>query len=529
MNGNPLPALIVTCLLAFTACFSILLGEGNVLANLFLYFIIGGSLLAFMSPRAGFLLCIISSGYVDLVKRLMIVSDRVQMLDLYYILGFPPLVFMVSVVSLMLRGFTGTVKVERWHVVMWFLACFISLANGVLSLVGAEGGYGRALQDMANGAYSMMLFAMPLLYARPDDAMKLFRIMLWIYMPVAMYAIAQGLWGFRDFEILYLQSGYTIEVKQLLTDRVRAFSTLNSPTSLGAVSAAMVVLPFMLWRSRRADGHRQLNILEVLMFTPLFAGAMLASTSRSAFIIIIVCVIGSLCFRSRLGTRLFYGFAVLSFAGLIASATYLQDRLADTTESLIAMAGSQVNEEALNVNTFSDRLQGFAMVLSNPEAYTWFGYGPERGTEPTDPLYNHDLLSNILVRYGAVALAGAVMLGVTCLTFGHRQLLAIQDRRQRRIGAMMLALVCGMVAISITSGNVLNIFPVNILFWMAAAAAVIAVRHQPERAKEQPQPSVRGQPSQPMYPMSYHGTPAAGYRPLQPPHRVLSRPHFPNA
>jgi hypothetical protein len=67
MNGNPLPALIVTCLLAFTACFSILLGEGNVLANLFLYFIIGGSLLAFMSPRAGFLLCIISSGYVDLV------------------------------------------------------------------------------------------------------------------------------------------------------------------------------------------------------------------------------------------------------------------------------------------------------------------------------------------------------------------------------------------------------------------------------------------------------------------------------
>ena len=93
----------------------------------------------------------------------------------------------------------------------------------------------------------------------------------------------------------------------------------------------------------------------------------------------------------------------------------------------------------------------------------------------------------------------------------------------------MLALVCGMVAISITSGNVLNIFPVNILFWMAAAAAVIAVRHQPVRANEQPQPSVRGQPSQPMYPMSYHGTPTAGYRPLQPPHRVLSRPHFPNA
>lgn len=519
MNGNPLPTLIVTCLLACMACFSILLGEGNVLANLFLYLMIGGSMLAFMSPRAGFLLCLISSGYVDLVKRLMIVSDRVQMIDLYYILGFPPVVFMVSILALMVRGFSGTVKVQRWHVVMWGMACFISVANGVLSLVGAEGGFGRAVQDMANGAYSMMLFAMPLLYTRPDDALKLFRILLWIYLPVAMYAIAQGLWGFRDFEILYLQSGYTIEIKQLLTDRVRAFSTLNSPTSLGALSAAMMVLPWMLWWSVRADGRRHLTIMEVLLFIPIFTGALLASTSRSAFIIIIVCVVGSTCFRSRLGTRLFYGLAVLSFAGLIASATYLQDRLEDTTETLIAMAGSRVNEDALNVNTFSDRLQGFAMVLSNPEAYTWLGYGPERGTDPGDPLYNHDLLSNILVRYGAVALAIAVLFGITFLTFGHRQLLAIQDLRQRRIGAMMLALVCGMLAISITSGNVLNIFPVNILFWIAAAAAVIAVRHQPVGAKELPKASVTPQMHQP----------AAGYRPLQPPQRVLSRPHFPKA
>lgn len=90
----------------------------------------------------------------------------------------------------------------------------------------------------------------------------------------------------------------------------------------------------------------------------------------------------------------------------------------------------------------------------------------------------------------------------------------------------MLALVCGMVAISITSGNVLNIFPVNILFWMAAAAAVIAVRHQPTRTESEPRPRAQAQP---MYPMSYHGTPADGYRPLQPARRALSRPHFPNA
>ena len=93
------------------------------------------------------------------------------------------------------------------------------------------------------------------------------------------------------------------------------------------------------------------------MFTPLFAGALLASTSRSAFIIIVVCVVGSLCFRSRLGTRLFYGFAVLSFAGLIGSATYLQDRLADTTESLIAMAGSRVNELRIGGRTQSISVQ----------------------------------------------------------------------------------------------------------------------------------------------------------------------------
>ena len=64
--------------------------------------------------------------------------------------------------------------------------------------------------------------------------------------PVAIYGIVQQVEGFQLFEIAYLRTGLSIEIKQLLTNRVRAFSTLNSPTALGAISALMMVVAMVM-------------------------------------------------------------------------------------------------------------------------------------------------------------------------------------------------------------------------------------------------------------------------------------------
>lgn len=474
-DRNPL-IYIIGALLACLVCISVFVGDGNLLANLFFYLIIGGGILACMSPKAGFILCLLSCFFVDLAKRLLVVSDRVQTQDLYYVLGFPPLVFSIVLISLLARGMVGKSSITRWNLMMFVLACIVALINAAFTLLQGNVGISQLLQNTANGGlYAMLLFVVPLLYPKTDDVLRLFKILLWIFVPVAIYGVIQQVWGFREFEILYLQTGRSIEEKQLLTDRVRAFSTLNSPTSLGAISAALMMVPLFLATTRRVGG-RLLSIPLALLFTGSFAAALMASTSRSGIIIIAVCLAGLWCFRSRLGTVSFYVVMLIAFATLLVGATYFQDRLNDMSERLIALAGSQFSEDTLSINTFSDRLRGFSQVLTNPDAYSLFGYGSDRGNDPGDPLYNHDILSNILVHYGVIALGVVVVPGTFLLLFIHRSLLRIRDSSQRRIGAMMLALAIGLVAISVASGGILNIFPVNIIFWLAVTAAMQAAR-----------------------------------------------------
>ena len=96
-----------------------------------------------------------------------------------------------------------------------------------------------------------MLFVMPVLFPRYEDALRVLRFTLWVFLPVALYGIAQQIDGFQPFEIAYLRTGLSIEIKQLLTNHVRAFSTLNSPTALGAVSAVLVVVCWFLSRLPR--------------------------------------------------------------------------------------------------------------------------------------------------------------------------------------------------------------------------------------------------------------------------------------
>lgn len=218
-----------------------------------------------------------------------------------------------------------------------------------------------------------------------------------------------------------------------------------------------------------------LSLPMAALFALTYLGALVASTSRSAFVMVLVMVLGAVCFQSRARTLLFYSLGGGAFAVLLVGARFFQDRLEWMTSVMMQKFEGRLSAETININTFSDRLQGFAAVLTNPDAYSWFGHGPHRGKDPTDPLYNHDLLSSTLVQWGAVPLAVLLVATVGFLAWTHSQILGIQDTGRRRIGAASLALVISLFAISITSGNVLSIFPVNTFFWLGVTATILVV------------------------------------------------------
>jgi hypothetical protein len=461
---------------ALFAIASILLGDINAIAHLFFYLMLGGGLLALMAPRQGFVVLLISCAYVDLLKRLMVVSGRMSMSDLYYVLGFSPVLLGIVIVSLVARGAAGRIAMNRGHVRLLVTSGALILFTSALAYLGGDKGLGKLMQSVANGGfYAALIFVVPVLFQTTGEVLRLLRTVMWIYVPVAVYGMIQKVYGFQDFEVQYLMSGLSIEVKQLFTDRVRAFSTLNSPTSLGAISAVFSVLPLFLANTRNRAGERFLGMPIAIILTGLFLGATLASTSRTALVVVVLMSVGVVCFQSRRGTLAYYGVGGGAFVILLLSAGFLLNHIEGATSYLVTQFGGVVNQEAIDLNTFSDRLKGFSSVLLNPDAYTLFGYGGERGGDPLDPLYNHDLLSNVLVRYGAVPLMTMVVFVSGCLIRTHQLVLAIKDTGKRRLGAGMLAMVLSLIAISITSGNVLGIFPVNTLFWLGISCAIVVL------------------------------------------------------
>ena len=117
---------------------------------------------------------------------------------------------------------------------------------------------------------------------------------------------------------------------------------------------------------------------EVLLFTPVFAGALVASTSRSAVLIIAVCLAGWICFRSRLGTRLFYGGALADFVD--------RKRMVWVTEAgrTVLSLGLLLNDKSLHTN-LNKSLKSLDSLMSDIKAHpsryinvTVFGSGGKK-------------------------------------------------------------------------------------------------------------------------------------------------------
>ena len=461
---------------------SVLLGRGNSLAHLCYYLLIGGVVLGLLAPRPAFFAWILACGYSDLLKRLMIAFGEVHKKDLYNVLGVAPSCFGAIVLSITFGGLTGsyTIRMKQWVLllggIIWALATGVIYAREAGSL--ADG-----IQGIANGGlYSLMLFTVPILFPRNEDVMRVLRFCLWAYLPVALYGIAQRAFGFQKFEVDYLRTGLSIEMKQLFTGGVRAFSTLNSPTALGAISAIMIVVTWSLANIRLPAPYKVKTWLgrSVTLFMLLcYAGSLVASTARSDVVIIGVGIVSMWCFLDHQRTRGFYFLGISSFVILVFVSPFLLDHL----EQLMAWMGSGTDANSLAgqltmVGSYSDRLYGFAHVLRNPAVWSPFGRWDGNWDTLPEHLYHHDIVSMLLLRFGVVPLGCVLFLMAIFLVKLHRKLLMLDDMRAKRLVAMSLGISSALVLMSALSGSVLSVFPVNSFFWMFLSIAILGVRPQ---------------------------------------------------
>lgn len=467
-GGQILALLIGMCMILY-GVFSVMLTQGNSISEMCFLLMVGGFLLCLVSPRIGFVLWIVSSGYMDLIKRLTVMSGNVTQLDLYYILGVHPLMLCGLCLSVMGGALLGRHPLTRRDLHRLFAA---GAGMVVVALMAArERGLrpSTILSEVANnGLYSLLLFVLPFLLPDLAAVLRTLRLLVIVYAPVAVYGIIQQTVGFQDFEVEYLLTGLSIEVKQIIANEVRAFSTLNSPTALGFASGACLIA---LWT---VAGHRDMKAARVgfsrllaLVLTPVFVAALACSTVRSAFVLMPVGLMATWLFHGRLRLRLFYAGVAVFFVTLVLSSGWLLEKMPAAMNKMAEMAGGNTfAEQMLRVGTYTERLVGFSQVLANPRAYSLLGFGPDRGGQDDPEFYNHDPLSTLLVRYGVLALLAVLFTGALLLRHFHACVWRLKNPAEHRVASLLLAVPLGFLVASLIQGSVFGTFPLNLLTFL---------------------------------------------------------------
>lgn len=473
MNDNRLGNFIAVALgilAALYAIFSIILTQGNSISELCLMLMVLGLLLSLAAPRIAFTFWVISSGYIDLLKRLMVVSGRVTHNDLYNVLGIHPLMLGGLTISLLIGGLLGRQKLckgDFWRFVTGILLITLSAGMSVREKGFSASGVAA---DVANtGLYAMMIFVIPLMVQNLEQALKVLRLVVLTFIPVAIYGVVQQSMGFQDFEIEYLLTGLSIEIKQLFTHEVRAFSTLNSPTALGfGCGACMIFCIIIGWhRDLSAARFRFPKALSFVMLI-LFLAGLVSATMRSAFVMVPVGIFGSRIFSRSSTTRVFYIVIVTGFLALVLGSKWILQVLPQAMTYMYELSGgSTFADQMLRVGTYYERLMGFSNCLANPAAYTLFGMGADRGRDYADEFMNHDPLSTILVRYGAPALIICLVLAGLALRRLHDSVLRLPEGALRRTSALLLCVPIGFMIATVLQGSVFSTFPLNLLAFLS--------------------------------------------------------------
>jgi hypothetical protein len=474
MNSSILNVIVfplVGLLVALYVMVGVLTGEGNTVGQAALYGMIGCLLVGMLSPRGGVFLMIFLAAYSDLVKRLLILETQISMLDVTYVLGMAPMALAGSVLGVISKKILR-MDFEKRDFMTFGAATLLLLLGAAMGF--AAGGEGlRALRIVADyGAFSYLMFVVPILFPTRDQLVKLMKYSLIVFAPVAAYGIWQRVFGLADFEMAYLLTGLSTESRQLDDTSVRPFSTLNAASSLTMVAAACVMLCVICWKAGR------LSWVAAAILIPFFALSCFMTFTRVGWAVLVVSVALIPVMRSRIATAGMYVFGIVGFVVLVWQSDSIRPHLHDWQDEIYGRTTSDDEMQGLRIVTLSDRLIGFENMKLR-ENWQPFGIkhqgadivGLDRNRYSTT--FSHDAVSGFLFQFGYVPMGIGVLMGLLAVTALHRAVFRLPDDRQR-FAQLGLAGAFGALLSLATGGTVFQ-FPANIFFWMLFCLVLVSV------------------------------------------------------
>jgi hypothetical protein len=470
---------ILFLLLSLYVIVDVLDTPGSSLGRFYLYLAIFSFLAGCVAPRWAFACFILTTGFIDLFKRLIVVYGRPTELDLYFILGVPPLLIAGIILNLLMSFIIGRAQLQRQHIISFAIS---TVFFGVM-LYGAIGGglrAGRGLGDAVNqGAYAYLFFVIPILLADMEDVLKVFRRMVVIFTIVALYMLKHHFFGLSGFEHDYLLSGISIESRILWENNgaLRGFSTMSGAQSVAVFCSCMLIV---LWAPiRRLNGMLvPMPLLFRVVLSVLFLYASYATVSRGGWVCGMVAIFAYVILSRK--SWAFAGYTVMAgalLALIFGSSWILKNNMLGEAETLLrSMIGNTSDayaERSIVMGTMTARFEGFVNLTSNPDVWTPFGLkiaGDKLYLEMGPIAYCHDFITEFLIKYGYIAFVSVGGLAIWFFLRINKIYFSLPPQSDFRvISRIALAFAIGIFSGGLGNGAQLWVFPQNFYFYFFLA------------------------------------------------------------
>lgn len=423
-------------------------------------------LLSLVYPKVGLGILSFMCFYGDYYKKLAVYHGIVSMQTVIEVLALN-----MAVLGAILTGtFFQMIRSSRWPskpIILIFV--FSILAAGIQMLSSAP--LTTRVQGAVNGGLYLAIAAViGYFYPTRDSSLKLSRLQFLLGIPWLLSAAWQYFYGFSDVDEYYARTFLSpVFSTHFFMEKPRVFGFAGSVPAFGAIAFCCV---FGVWHFFRTHTHR----LFYLFGSLLYIAILVISAQRTAILMVPIILVVYQLFKTRGGTKLFYGVTVCSMLLLIASSNFLLSKISVVEDDLISMTGdSGLTAQVVRVGTYTDRIKGWTR-LTKLSSYTLLGTG--RSEEPLtfhDDDYSHDAINSILISYGVLGLLVAVM-GVTWILFVmHKSVLSTQDVRDRETMAFSIAVITVILTLGTMGGSNFHTVPINLLFatFLGHAASVI--------------------------------------------------------
>jgi hypothetical protein len=489
MNSNALIRILATfglLIASLWVAFDIFTSGSNAVARFYMYAMIVAGVYGLLNARRGFYVLLFLTGYLDFFKRLMIFDVGVSRMDLYFVLGIAPATLSGMAGNILYQHFTGKLRSRPGINRLIIAVCLSTTVAMLLALTSGADSY-RSLGDTVNATiYLLLLFVIPVIFRTPEELRRMLKILVILYIPAVAYMLMHhfrgGIW---DWEMAYVKSGLTIEIRQLAERVFRPFGTMSSASNASMVFAGILALCFSgMWRKPDRDGRKDPFPIRFFLI-PLIAVAMYATYSRTGWVFAAIAVIAAPMLKYRVFTIMGYALAIGSFVTMFVASGYLLRHkiLNEWSEDIYVEKRTQEWGQATNLATLSDRLEGFESMMNEPRAWTPLGLRLSSHTESSvrSNLSSHDLFTDLLVKYGYLTMLAAGIIIAWYLWKLHRLVFYEEEPLTRSVAATCLAIGLATASGATVNGAQFSTYPVNFFIWFNFAVVASLLMYVKER------------------------------------------------